>query len=298
MTTIARKACRLASVFPLWASEVSRFLALHTTPPPRSARATASNADVVVSLTTIPSRMRAIYPTLRSLLDQTMPPSQIYLALPPYSRRERRGYQVPDRIRRQPRVTVLETARDWGPATKLIPVLDHLAGKPDARVVIVDDDNVYPRTFIETLVRHGDALPGAALGLRGWPVPRSLRWAERRTIFGTMVTAPVRTDVLEGCGGILVRPRYFDASLREPTEAALYADDVWISGHLARSRVPAYVVPYRGARIHLGSIAGLLGPALNRTDNREGVHETALMAHFRRNWLSFGESAAAKGGEA
>ena len=126
-------------------------------------------------------------------------------------------------------------------------------------------------------------MPGAALGLRGWPVPRSLRWAERRTIFGTTVRVPVRTDVLEGCGGILVRPRYLDASLREPTEAALYADDVWISGHLARSRVPAYVVPYRGVRIHLGSIAGLLGPALNRTENRSGVHETALMAHFRRN---------------
>ncbi len=274
------------SSLPARARELSRYVALHAIPPRPRQDATPALPEVVVSLTTIPSRVKAIYPTLRSLFDQTVRPARIFLALPAYSRREQRTYRIPDRIRRQPLVTVLEADRDWGPATKLIPVLEHLADRPDTLVLAVDDDNVYPRTFVETLARYADALPNAALGMRGWPVPPSLRWRDRRTIFSTDVESPVQIDVLEGCGGILVRPRFFDATLREPSEAALYADDPWISGQLARNQIPAYVVPHRGASIHLGSIAGLLGPALNRTENRHGVHEAALIAHFRAHWLS------------
>ena len=270
-----------------WLHEFSRYVLLHAaTRGLRHDRddARAEPPEVVVSLTTIPSRIQAIYPTLRSLSDQTVRPARIVVALPAYSRRQQRPYVVPDRIRQQPLVTVLAAGRDWGPATKLIPALEQLADRPDTLVLAVDDDNVYPRTFIETMVRHASVLPDAAFGLRGWPVPASLRWRDRLTIFGTDVAAPVRTDVLEGCGGILVRPRFFDSSFRDLSEAAHFADDVWISGHLARNGIPAYVVPHRGTHIHLGALASLLGPALNHTENRDGVHEQTLIEHFRGHW--------------
>src|SRR5262245_60250965 len=52
-------------------------------------------ADVIVTLTTLPSRIDRIGPTIKSLLNQTVSPAAIRINLPPASRREGRGYVVP-----------------------------------------------------------------------------------------------------------------------------------------------------------------------------------------------------------
>jgi hypothetical protein len=267
------------------AAELARYARLHAGPPSHTTGRLAV-PSVTVSLTTIPSRIHAIYPTLASLVDQTVLPSRIVVAIPPYSRRQQRAYVVPRKLERHPLVTILRPDRDWGPATKLIPSLDALRDDPDACVLAVDDDNVYPRTFVETMLHAAAHLPDSAIGLRGWKVPATLRWSERRTIFATGLDSPEQVDVLEGCGGVLVRPRFFTPAFRHLHDAALFADDVWIGGHIAGNGVRAHVVPHRGSHIFLGSVAGWMGPALNRTDNRDGAHEEALMRHFDAKWQS------------
>jgi hypothetical protein len=276
--------------------EYVRFLRLHarpslplsavrrTAPPPHAGGA---SPRIVVTLTTIPSRIRRIVPTLRSLLDQTDPPECILLALPPFSRREHAAYAVPEALRAHPRVTLLPSERDWGPATKLLPALRAFAEDPDAALVAVDDDNVYPRTFLETFRRHAAAFPDAALGLRGFAVPPSRRRADCREFAGEDVESPTRTDVLQGCGGVLVRPRFFDAALFDHDAAppeAWFVDDVWVSGHLARRGVPRYVLPYPGAHIFLPSLTTFSGPALDRDENRSGRNDDMMLEHFGAHW--------------
>ena len=79
---------------------------------------------VVVSLTTIPSRIDQIQNTLLSLVQQTRPPDMILLALPTLSTREGgRPYTIPAWLRAMSLVTILEVEHDYGPATKLIPAV-------------------------------------------------------------------------------------------------------------------------------------------------------------------------------
>jgi hypothetical protein len=92
---------------------------------------------VVISLTTTPSRITRLGPTLRSLLTQDYPLTAIYLSVPRRSVRENRAYTVPTRLARHPTVTVIDSERDWGPATKLLPMLRVEQERPETITVTV-----------------------------------------------------------------------------------------------------------------------------------------------------------------
>ncbi|PTX91652.1 hypothetical protein [Opitutus sp. ER46] len=281
-----------------WPGEISRFFWLHLLARRRFARgagaartagdnAGAAGGELTLSLTTLPSRLPWIFPTLNSLLDQTQAPRRIVLAIPRRAERDPRPYRVPEGLRRHPRIELLEADRDWGPATKLLPLLQRLPADSQAPIVIVDDDNVYPRGFVATLAAAARAWPDAALGLRGWPVPTSGRWADSREFFGTRIGAPVATDVLTGCGGVLVRPAFFDAAVFDYADApvgARFADDLWFSGHLARRGVRRLVVPTTERYVYLPTLATWRGVGLDRSENRDGGNNDRLLAHFARDW--------------
>ena len=247
----------------------------------------SSPSGLVVTLTTLPSRIGKIFPALNSLLDQTVAPDRIFIALPPFSRREQMTYSVPEALRNHPAVTLLPAQHDWGPATKLIPALRHFEDEPGTIILAVDDDNVYPRTFLETFLHFAHALPEAALSLRGWPIPPSRRWQDSREFKGTQISSPVETDIITGCGGILVRPRFFDADFFDYGAAppqAFFVDDIWISGHLARRKIAKFVLPFSGAFVYLPSWATLSGPALDRDENRSGQNNDTMIDYFAMYW--------------
>ncbi len=162
---------------------------------------------VIVSLSTVPERIGNLGPTVRSLLRQTSPPDEIVLAIPEFSTREQRPYAVPKDVSRWPRMRVLECRRDWGPATKFIPVVreELAAGRGNTLIMVVDDDRVYPRDALETYLYYNEQLPAAALCFRGAAIPQGLDWRHAK--------------------------------------GAFYMDDIWISGCLARRNVKRYVVP-------------------------------------------------------
>ena len=86
----------------------------------RETLAGSSKSDgrrVIASLTTVPERIGNLGSTIRSLLRQTRPPDEIVLAVPEFSIREQRPYEVPEYVSRLPRLRILHCRRDWGPAT-------------------------------------------------------------------------------------------------------------------------------------------------------------------------------------
>ena len=109
-------------------SELYRYVALHVRSLEDYTRRyldkpETAKADITVSLSTIPSRVEKIYPALKSLLDQTMPPRRIYLAIPPFSIREQKAYKIPEALLSCPAIQIIDAKKDWGPASKLIPAL-------------------------------------------------------------------------------------------------------------------------------------------------------------------------------
>src|SRR6266581_657462 len=176
---------------------------------------------VIASLSTVPDRINNLGPTIRSLLKQTRPPDEIVLAIPEFSVRERRPYVVPKYISRLPRVRVLGCHKDWGPATKFIPLVreELAAGHGDTLIMVVDDDRVYPRDALETYLHYNRQLPDAALCFRGAAMPRSLDWRDARMIKASEFRQPEAVAVITGCGSYLIQPRFFDESLWDYSQA-------------------------------------------------------------------------------
>lgn len=213
-------------------------------------------SDVIVSLTTVPSRIDQIDDTLKSLMRQTRAPAEIRLYVPERCEREGTAYDIPERLRALSAVRIC-ACEDWGPATKIIPALSSL--DPDRLLIAVDDDRIYAATLVEDLERNALRSPEAAFGMSGWVVPADLvdrpntPWLHfSRTppapIKAIWIKRPFEVDVLEGHAGYLVRPRFFDlVRLRDYSKApacARLVDDVWISAHCGR---PKFVIPARRA---------------------------------------------------
>ncbi len=262
----------------------------------RAWSASRRRSDVVVSLTTIPSRIGLLAPTLRSLLHQTVRPAAIRLNIPHASVRERAAYEIPGWLERLRAITIAR-CDDYGPATKIIPSL--LDSSPDQRLLIVDDDRIYHRRLIEQLAGHSDSQPDIAVASSGWVVPPDL--TDRPTpLFANIMNAPpatIRTarirkatdvDIMHGSAGYLVKPRFFDvAALLDYSHApaaAFFVDDVWISGHCRARKVvfpgrrTAFQSPH-GRPVHARTSLTLI----NRGDE-ETKNSTIVIRHLADRW--------------
>lgn len=249
-----------------------------------------SDKRFIVSLSTMPDRIGGLQPTLDSLLNQTRPPDEIVLAVPKFSIRQEREYEIPRYLLEIPQVRVLRCEKDWGPATKFIAVVqDELAAsRDDTLIMIVDDDRICPRDSIELYLHYHESLPDAALCFRGGPMPRSFNWRDCKIEFGVDLQAPKQTAVVTGCGSYLIQPRFFDSSLWDYSVApagAFYMDDVWISGWLERRGVDRYLIPASDTMRTVFRQIGTM--TLHDVPNGRRRHNNETIAFFSANWKIF-----------
>jgi hypothetical protein len=233
---------------------------------------------LVVTLTTVPERMDRLAPVLRSLLDQTVAADRIVLARPEVSRRS--GQPYPRLDPPFPGVDVLDCA-DEGPATKLLPALK---AEPDAAILVVDDDVIYPQDFIAQMLDWHRKLPKAAIGWRGWRIVPGRHPKRFPHVFATALAAPEPVDILLGTWGYLIPPGAFDAAVHDFSgypDGVRFVDDVWFAGHLARRGIERLVIPGRGLPIETeaSNLAALtFGP------NSSGTNDLAAIEAFRDWW--------------
>lgn len=250
----------------------------------------ASHERVVVTFTTIPERIGSIDVMLKGLLDQSVRPDKIYLCIPRRSRLAPYTYSIPSWIRRIPLLEVIEIETDLGPITKFIPALEKEKANPKTRIIIVDDDGLYPRQLIETLVGWSQRFSNAALGCSGVLVPAGLRpsdvllgqfeWCKELRHTPKTSSTVARVDYLFGYAGVLVQPRFFTDALRNYENAppgAFFEDDLWIGGNLKRQGIERYVIPSPNVKMMPSSCQKTLDTrALCLTDNRNGQNMDAV----------------------
>ncbi len=223
----------------------------------RQCRANPNRSDVIVCLTSLPSRLPLIDDALKSLLRQTRAPAEIRLYLPAFSKREQQGYVVPDYLRRLKSVVIFDNEADRGPATKFMSAISSVGA--DQKLLIVDDDRIFPPDMLELLDDAATANPEAAYCIGGWIAPPDL--VDRPTTMmmniNSIPPAQVRParirkatpiDILMGAHGFIVRPRHVDLrrllDYSNAPEAAFFADDIWLSGYC---RAPKYALPVERA---------------------------------------------------
>lgn len=211
----------------------------------------------IITLSSIPPRFAHLGPTLASLLAQDLPPEQIILYIPHQYRR------FPDWTGTLPPipegVTLRRAATDHGPATKILPALQDFAGR-SVDILFCDDDMFYDsgwhRRFKQLRREHpGSALCDIAhhLPVAGFTRrPRMRRWSPA-DLAAHLATLPpplpdpaplIResgyADVLEGWGGVMVRPEFFDDRVFDIPSNLWMVDDPWLSGHLTLRDVPIW----------------------------------------------------------
>lgn len=100
--------------------------------------------ELIVSLTTIPSRLSLLDLTFNALLSQSIQPTKIILWIS-----DSLEY-IPENIQSfVERGITVERCQDVGPHTKLVHALKEY---PDAVIVTADDDTLYPKDWLEKLV--------------------------------------------------------------------------------------------------------------------------------------------------
>jgi hypothetical protein len=265
-----------------------------------NAAATRPRSDVIVTLTTLPSRIGRIETTIKSLLNQRLTAKAIRIHVPAFSRREQRRYEVPAWLRGIPPVEIVE-CDDYGPATKITPALQGCA--PDQRLLVVDDDRIYHPWLVEQLIAASEAYPNIVVAGSGWNAPEDL--VDRPTTLSATIRglapAPIKctrvrgrrdVDIVQGLSGYLVQPSFFDvraiADYSAAPAAAFFVDDVWISAHC---RVPKAVVQgrrtnfasRRDARFYKRSSVALVNRGDGSLDSR---NNTIMLKYFGDRWRS------------
>lgn len=226
----------------------------------------ACGNKVIVTFTTIPERINHIDAMLKSILDQSVLPDKIYLCIPKISRITNTAYSIPKWFKDVPLLEIIETEIDLGPITKVIPSWQKERLEPDTRIIIVDDDMLYPRELIASLVNWSDRFPDMAVGCSGVKVPfgftpsqilfNKVEYLDNLRYTPSSSKGLVSVDYLFGYAGVLLRSRFMTDSILDYTNApkgAFFEDDLWIGGHLYREGVDRCVIPSPNDRLMPGS---------------------------------------------
>jgi len=198
------------------------------------------NFKIVVGMTTIPSRIELIEPTLASLLvGQTTPLDELYIVLPRKKWVVQKGepikYSIPKfletLLQTDHRVFLLRPEYDYGPVDKLLYPLkivshqDEESATTTSNLIYLDDDVIYGPDVIHRLVLKGMEYPDSVVAFSGCTLrsnfrqvahqfPRTLYDQHPNLYFQTSGTDSLLedeiVDIVQGFMGVLVRPHFFD----------------------------------------------------------------------------------------
>jgi hypothetical protein len=196
---------------------------------------------IIVSLTTIPSRIHTVYRTIHSLLSQRLRPDMVVLWL---DKDAHSSESLPPVFRPlESRGLTIQYCTDIGPHTKLIPAL---AAFPDDIIITADDDCVYSPLLIRFLYGSYRSCPSAihcirarriAIDANGKPQPY-------RTWKITRDPRPSFRHLLTGVRGVLYPPRSLDREVfntQALTRLCPKADDVWFYCMALKNRTPVRI---------------------------------------------------------
>jgi len=201
---------------------------------------------LVASLTTLPHRLLNIHHTLDSLVSQHVKPDVIYLNIPiTYTRFNiSADKSLISRLINQfnnkygVRFVVTRLKKDWGPLSKLLPVL-YKEQDPATLLITVDDDMVFKPTLFGILLQRHLNSPKMAFGASGQMVDIDRDDSLHVRTAWKWKSGAFPVDILEGFTGAIYRRDFFDVDMLAAVPSQCFStDDIWISAHLARRGIP------------------------------------------------------------
>lgn len=208
---------------------------------------TSAQCDkIIVSLTTIPSRVGFLHQTINSLRAQTIQPDSIELNIPDVYKKRSLGSMDFSLL---PNDISIIRCEDFGPATKLLPTLQRYSGK-NVCIIYCDDDRIYDKGLIERLLTCHDKFPNSAIADEVVEIKsryfakvyrKNFAYRLRRFLSGgrwkPSRNNPFKGQIAEGFGGVLVKPSFFTERVFNIDEEFMMVDDIWFSAMLAHNNV-------------------------------------------------------------
>lgn len=187
--------------------------------------------DIIVSLTTIPSRIQTVGTVIGCMMRQTVKPDRIILNI---SEEEFQGIKLPYCIRLQQKNGLeVNYCKDLGPHTKYYYTMKQ---NPNQIIVTIDDDILYHKDTIELLYQSYQRHPSAVSALRTHLITFDKdgnlnsynRWHQR---WSRMIDLPTIKLFATGVGGVLYPPACMHEELLKEEEFMKLcpaADDLWL----------------------------------------------------------------------
>lgn len=186
-----------------------------------------SESDVVVSLTSFPDRIRSVWVTVSTLLNQTSKPRKVVLWLAEEQFPERKLPKSLVKLKK--RGLEIYFCEDLKPHKKYYYTMQKW---PDYRVVIVDDDMFYPEDFIENLLEGAKKWPDSVICNRSRYITSIDNEILNYTSWGKKITSKPSNRIIPiGCDGVLYPPHCLDEKAFDKDrimKLALYTDDLWL----------------------------------------------------------------------
>lgn len=120
---------------------------------------------IVGSMTTLPGRLKHIEIVIRSIMNQTRQLDAFYLHIP-HKTKKGQEYNIPNNFLHEYNVTINRCDEDYGPITKLVPILD-VEKDPDTCIVTFDDDMYVKNNVVKLLERGAKKYPKSCIGFSG-----------------------------------------------------------------------------------------------------------------------------------
>lgn len=244
--------------------------ALHRQEPGVAAN---SPREVIVSLTSFGKRIHDVYLTVESLFQQSHKADRILLCL---SAEEFNESNLPAvlKAQRQRGLEIEFVEKDLGPYTKFYYALRKY---PDALLITVDDDILYPIDMVDRLYSahlqapemiHCGRAHRIALDEHGALLPYKKWWRSSKAAESSLLIFPT------GVGGVLYFPGCFDEEIFNQDaflRLAPGADDVWLKAMSLKQGVECRVVEQRGNwMLNHPSIIGSQETSLKRRNKSTG----------------------------
>lgn len=194
----------------------------------------AQKAQLIVSLTTFSKRINTVHLVIASLLKQSVKPDKIilYLSLEEFPNKEIPSMLSDMQCDKFEIHFVKENLKSY---KKLIYALKEY---PDADIITVDDDVIYPRNLVKSLMKAHRKRPSdicanriREINIQNDTIMPYTTWrlSERRKLFGHKVTRKF-SNVQIGVGGVLYPKHSLHKDVFKEkifTKACEYQDDIW-----------------------------------------------------------------------
>jgi len=267
------------------------------------------NRKVIVTLTTIPSRLKNIKEVIISLLKQTIKADEIVLSLPSKSLREPNlVYELSHEQKiffDTNNITILRPINDYGPATKLLGVLERELERPvntetEPLIITVDDDKKYDKNTVRDLLEGWKRHPNSVVARKGGIITfgeinekmkkilhsikklkKSLDLLKYNEKFfaGCHVDKDTCIDIVFGTGGVVYRPSFFCKNIFNiiennklfPTKMFLFIDDIYLSAFLSLKKIKKFVIMFEKTEFLMSNSNFINKSCIidESTDNRE-----------------------------